>query len=85
VGKVFEAGRSKPTVLKQPSTERPRRTRTSTLSGLWIEIYFAILQRKALTPDDLGSLDELTDRLLAFQARYAEIARPFERAFTRGP
>lgn len=48
-----------------------------------IELYFSIVQRKALTPNDFGSLEELSERLLAFQARYAEIARPFEWTFTR--
>ncbi len=48
-----------------------------------IELYFSIVQRKALTPNDFGSLEELSERLLAFQQRYAEIARPFEWTFTR--
>lgn len=48
-----------------------------------IELYFSIVQRKALTPNDFGSLDELSERLLAFQDRYAEIARPFQWTFTR--
>jgi hypothetical protein len=48
-----------------------------------IELWFSIVQRKALTPNDFGSLEELSERLLAFQARYAEIARPFEWTFTR--
>jgi hypothetical protein len=48
-----------------------------------IELYFSIVQRKALTPNDFGSLDALAERLLAFQARYAEIARPFQWTFTR--
>ena len=48
-----------------------------------IELYFSIVQRKALTPNDFGSLEELSERLLGFQARYAEIARPFEWTFTR--
>jgi hypothetical protein len=48
-----------------------------------IELYFSIVQRKALTPNDFGSLSELTDRLLAFQDHYAEIAHPFEWSFTR--
>ena len=48
-----------------------------------IELYFSIVQRKALTPNDFGSLEELSERLLAFQDRYAEIARPFEWTFTR--
>jgi hypothetical protein len=48
-----------------------------------IELYFSIVQRKALRPNDFGSLDELSGRLLSFQAHYAEIARPFEWTFTR--
>lgn len=47
-----------------------------------IELYFSIVQRKALTPNDFGSLEELSERLLDFQHRYAEIARPFEWTFT---
>ena len=48
-----------------------------------VELYFSILQRKALTPNDFGSLEELGERLLAFGRRYREIARPFEWTFTR--
>jgi transposase len=35
-----------------------------------IEIYFSIVQRKVLTPNDFKSLNELEQRLLAFQQRY---------------
>jgi len=48
-----------------------------------IEIYFSIVQRKALTPNDFASLDELEQRLLAFQSYYEQIAAPFEWKFTR--
>ena len=48
-----------------------------------IEIYFSILQRKALTPNDFGSLAEGEDRLLAFQQYYEAIATPFEWRFTK--
>lgn len=48
-----------------------------------IEIYFAILQRKALTPNDFKSLEELTERLIGFQHYYEHIAKPFEWKFTR--
>ncbi len=48
-----------------------------------IELYFSIVQRKALTPNDLGSLDQLAARLLAFGEHYRQIARPFEWSFTR--
>ena len=48
-----------------------------------IEIYFSILQRKALTPNDFGSLAEVEDRLLAFERYYEAIATPFDWRFTK--
>ena len=48
-----------------------------------IELYFSIVQRKALTPNDLGSLEELRARLLTFGEHYRQIARPFDWTFTR--
>ncbi len=48
-----------------------------------IEIYFSIVQRKVLTPNDFDSLDAVEDRLLAFQHRYEDIAKPFAWKFTR--
>lgn len=48
-----------------------------------IELYFSIVQRKALTPNDLGTLDALVERLLGFGEHYRQIARPFEWTFTR--
>ena len=48
-----------------------------------IEIYFSILQRKALTPNDFSSLQALEERLLNFQKYYEAIADPFEWKFTR--
>jgi hypothetical protein len=48
-----------------------------------IEIYFSIVQRKVLTPNDFGSLQAVEERLLAFQQRYESIAKPFEWKFTR--
>lgn len=48
-----------------------------------IEIYFSILQRKALTPNDFPSLEALRQRLLSFQSDYERIAKPFEWKFTR--
>jgi transposase len=41
------------------------------------EIYFSIVQRKALSPSDFTSLGQIRDRLAAFEARYNTIARPF--------
>jgi hypothetical protein len=48
-----------------------------------IEIYYSILQRKVLTPNDLTDLDVLAERILAFQARYNATATPFDWQFTR--
>jgi hypothetical protein len=48
-----------------------------------VEIYFSIVQRKVLTPNDFTSLAELEERLLGFQDRYQQIATPFQWAFTR--
>jgi hypothetical protein len=48
-----------------------------------IEIYFSILQRKVLTPNDFRSLTLLARRILQFQERYEHIAEPFEWKFTR--
>ena len=48
-----------------------------------IEIYFSVLQRKVLTPNDFASLQALANRILAFQHHYQNIARPFEWRFTR--
>jgi hypothetical protein len=47
------------------------------------ELFFSIVQRKALTPNDFSDLDALAERLLAFGRHYRQIARPFEWTFTR--
>lgn len=48
-----------------------------------IEIYFSILQRKALTPSDFDSLEELQTRILTFQKYYEKAVKPFQWKFTR--
>ena len=48
-----------------------------------IEIYFSVVQRKVLTPNDFNSLAALEQRLVAFQDRYQTIAKPFRWRFTR--
>ena len=47
-----------------------------------IEIYFSIVQRKALSPNDFTDLDAIIDRLNAFEASYNQTARPFKWKFT---
>ena len=48
-----------------------------------IEIYFSIVQRKVLSPNDFSGLVAVAERLLAFQRYYESIAKPFEWKFTR--
>ena len=48
-----------------------------------VEIYFSVIQRKVLTPNDFTSLQEVAQRLLAFQELYERTAKPFEWRFTR--
>jgi hypothetical protein len=48
-----------------------------------IEIYFSILQRKALTANDFADLDSLAARIKAFEDHYRQITKPFEWTFTR--
>ncbi|MGH9002009.1 MAG: IS630 family transposase [Acidimicrobiia bacterium] len=48
-----------------------------------VEIYFSVIQRKVLTPNDFGDLAEVEQRLLDFERRYETAAEPFEWKFTR--
>jgi hypothetical protein len=46
------------------------------------EIYFSIVQRKVVTPNDFTSLDQVEDRLTAFEQRYNATAQPVRWKFT---
>ena len=48
-----------------------------------IEIYFSIVQRKVLEPNDFDNLAELARTLNAFEYHWNEIAEPFDWRFTR--
>ena len=48
-----------------------------------IEIYFSIIQRKVLSPNNFESVSHLEQTLLAFQERYQQVAKPFEWKFTK--
>jgi hypothetical protein len=48
-----------------------------------IEIYFSVVQRKVLTPNDFADLEVLVEGLIAFQKRYEQFAEPFSWKFTR--
>ena len=48
-----------------------------------IEIYFSIVQRKVLQPNDFTDLAAVEERLLGFGRHYEQVAQPFEWKFTR--
>jgi hypothetical protein len=48
-----------------------------------IEVYFSIIQRKLITPDDSDDLITLAERILAFEQRYNNTAEPFDWRFNR--
>jgi hypothetical protein len=48
-----------------------------------IEVYFSVVQRKVLTPNDFDSLQVVEQRLLDFERCYEQHATPFEWKFTR--
>jgi transposase len=47
-----------------------------------IEIYFSVVQRKVVTPNDFTDLAQVGDRLRAFEDRYNATAQPFQWKFT---
>lgn len=48
-----------------------------------VEIYFSIIQRKVLEPNEAPDLQTLARRILDFQTYYEAVAEPFEWKFTR--
>jgi transposase len=48
-----------------------------------VEVYFSVIQRKLLTPDDFEDLEILAEQILAFEQHYNATARPFDWKFTR--
>jgi hypothetical protein len=48
-----------------------------------VEIYFSVVQRKVLQPNDVADPATLAERLHAFERHYEQIAQPFEWTFTR--
>ncbi|MFJ5724082.1 transposase [Streptomyces sp. NPDC093149] len=47
-----------------------------------VEIYFSVVQRKVVSPNDFTDLTEVGDRLQAFGYRYNAAAQPFQWKFT---
>ncbi|MEU2129430.1 IS630 family transposase, partial [Streptomyces sp. NPDC018352] len=47
-----------------------------------VEIFFSIVQRKVVSPNDFTDLIQVRDRLRAFENRYNATAQPFQWKFT---
>ena len=47
-----------------------------------VEIFFSVIQKKVISPNDFPSLEALSETLLAFIARYNQTARPFSWKYT---
>ena len=47
-----------------------------------VEIFFSIVQKKVISPDDFASTSQLAATLLAFTDRYNQTARPFNWKYT---
>ncbi|MCL7493850.1 hypothetical protein M8I34_20995 [Streptomyces sp. MCA2] len=47
-----------------------------------MEIFFSVVQRKVVTPNDFTDLDRVRDRLRRFEDRYNATAQPFQWKFT---
>lgn len=47
-----------------------------------IEIFFSVIQKKVVSPNDFASLDQLSTTLLAFVDRYNQTAKPFNWKYT---
>lgn len=48
-----------------------------------VEVFFSIVQRKVVKPQDFPDLQALEQRLLGFQNRYNQTAQPFDWRYTR--
>jgi hypothetical protein len=48
------------------------------------EIFFSVVQRKVVTPNDFFDTAEIAERLAAFEQHYNAVAQPYGWKFTRG-
>ena len=65
--------------LVDPQTARASRASQGRLT----HIYFSVVQRKVVSPNDFFDLGAIAERLAAFEARYNAAARPFDWKFDR--
>ena len=47
-----------------------------------VEIFFSVIQKKVVSPNDFPSLEKLSETLLAFVDRYNQTAKPFNWRYT---
>ncbi|MEO6084136.1 MAG: hypothetical protein ABIQ18_13645 [Umezawaea sp.] len=47
-----------------------------------MEIFFSVVRRKVVSPNDFTDLTEVEQRLAAFEKRYNATAQPFQWKFT---
>ena len=77
----------RPTTTPQPTRVRPSQAVGQRLINCvcvhLVKLYFSILQRKVLTPNDLDSLADLIARIHGFGERYSALGRLFTWTFTR--
>jgi transposase len=49
-----------------------------------VEIFFSVIQKKVVSPNDFPSVEKLSETLLAFTGRYNKTAEPFSWKYTAG-
>jgi hypothetical protein len=72
-------------VSRSRTRNRNPRNRSDSSRARWVTQppVVSIIQRKVVTPNDFTDLDQITDRLAAFEDRYNTVAKPFDWRFTR--
>ena len=66
--------------IRASSSYTPRNTLVGSIRS---KIYFSILQRKVLTPNDFTNIDEVAGCIDEFGRRYSALGKPFAWCFTR--
>jgi hypothetical protein len=83
---ILQPSLTNPLWLSRASTWKNARLIHLPVHASWlnqIELYFSIVQRKALTPNDFDSLEAFSERLLRFGDHHRHIAQPFDWTFIR--
>jgi hypothetical protein len=83
VHRAHVIGRCEPTTGIRPFTAPVDQVMSAEPYASARRVYFSILQRKLLVPDDLADLGLLASQILAFQQRYNAAATPSDWKFTR--